>query len=88
MLTFLAMLTKEGWVTFMIQAVDTVDVGMEPKRNSSMIFYVVFLVYIVFVSQFLANLFIEVTIATYDRQRKIIDRDSNLTEFQHEWINI
>lgn len=88
LLAFLAMLTKEGWVEFMIKAVDTVEVGMEPKRNTSGVFYFVFLVYIIFISQFLANLFIEVTIATYDRQRKIIDRDSNLTEFQHEWINI
>lgn len=84
----LAMLTREGWIEFMFKAVDSTDFGMQPKENNSPQFYPIFICYMIFLSLFLGNLFIEVVIATYERQRKIIDRDRSLTEFQHEWINI
>ena len=87
-LTSLAMLTREGWIEFMFHAVDSTGRGLQPIKNNSPQYYVIFICYMIFISLFLGNLFIEVVIATYERQRKIIDRDNSLTEFQHEWINI
>lgn len=88
MIACLAMITREGWVKFMLQAVDATEMGLQPVKNSNVIFYPIFIIYMIFFSIYLGNLFIEVVIATYEKQRKILDRDSSLTEFQHDWINI
>jgi len=67
MIACLAMITKEGWVGFMFQAANTNGIGLLPKENSSVVFYPVFIVYMIFISIFMGNLFIEVIIATYEK---------------------
>ncbi len=86
MLALLAMVTKEGWVEFMFDAVDTTDIGLQPIENNRPFFKFLFILYMLFGSIFITHLFIEVVIATYESQRKIIDGDQNLTEFQQEFI--
>ena len=86
LLALLAMVTNEGWVEFMFNAVDSAEIGYLPVTNNRPIFQAVFIIYMIFGSIFITHLFIEVVIATYDSQRKVIDGDSNLTEFQQEFI--
>jgi hypothetical protein len=42
----------------------------------------------IFGSLFITNLFIEVVINTFDKEKKKIDRNHMLTNFQKEWIQL
>jgi hypothetical protein len=42
----------------------------------------------IFGSLFITNLFIEVVINTFDKEKKAIDRNDRLTAFQNEWIEL
>lgn len=42
----------------------------------------------IFGSLFVTNLFIEVVINTFDKEKAKIDRNFMLTEFQREWIQV
>ena len=60
------MSTNEGWVDFMNQAVDSINIGMEPKRGNNPNFHYIFIAYMIFGSLFITNLFIYVVINTFD----------------------
>ena len=61
------MSTTEGWVTVMNGAVDSVGIGMQPKRDNNPLFKYIFILYMIFGSLFITNLFIEVVINTFDK---------------------
>ena len=42
----------------------------------------------IFGSLFITNLFIEVVINTFDKEKKAVDRNDRLTGFQKEWIRL
>ena len=46
----------------------------------------IFIVYMIFGSLFITNLFIEVVINTFDKEKQKIDRNFKLSYFQKEWI--
>ena len=82
------MSTTEGWVNFMNNAVDAVGIGLEPQQGKNVYFYYLFIVYMIFGSLFITNLFIEVVINTFDQEKSKIDRNFMLTNFQKEWIQV
>ena len=75
------MSTTEGWVTVMNNAVDAVGIGMQPKQGHNIFFRYIFILYMIFGSLFITNLFIEVVINTFDKEKNKIDRNFMLTEF-------
>ena len=81
MVALISMVTKEGWIDFMINSVDSSTVGFEPVQLSNRYFEIIFIMYMLFGSLFITHLFIEVVIATFQMQRKVIDRDHHLTDF-------
>jgi hypothetical protein len=78
--------TTEGWVTVMNSGVDAVAIGMQPRVDNQKIYKYVFILYMTFGSLFIINLFIEVVINTFDKEKNKIDRNFMLTNFQKEWI--
>lgn len=60
------MCTTEGWVVFMNQANDSMGIGIQPVRNANPVYQYVFIIYMIFGSLFITNLFIEVVINTFD----------------------
>lgn len=75
------MSTTEGWVTVMNNAVDAVGIGMQPKEGHNLFFRYIFILYMIFGSLFITNLFIEVVINTFDKEKNKIDRNFMLTDF-------
>jgi voltage-dependent calcium channel L type alpha-1D len=75
------MCTTEGWVAFMNLAVDSIGIGMQPIRNQNPIYQYLFIIYMIFGSLFITNLFIEVVINTFDKEKKAIDRNDRVTSF-------
>ena len=81
MFALFVMCTKEGWVSFMYHAVDSVGIGKQPKLNENDYIQWFFVFYMIFGSMFITNLFIEVVINTFDREKHKIDRNYVLTNF-------
>ena len=84
--TLFTMSTTEGWVVFMNDAVDSRGIGLQPKRGENPVYQYIFIVYMIFGSLFITNLFIEVVINTFDREKRAVDRNDRLTAFQKEYI--
>ena len=70
----------------MNMATDSIGIGIQPIRNANPFYQYIFIVYMIFGSLFITNLFIEVVINTFDKEKKAIDRNDRLTTFQKEWI--
>jgi voltage-gated cation channel len=71
MLTLLEMMTTEGWIDVMYNGLDAVPVkdGMEmqPKTNNKKILVIYFILYMVFGSQFILNLFVGVIMDNFNK---------------------
>lgn len=81
MFSLFVMCTVEGWVTFMYSAVDSVGIRMHPKLNFNLSYQLLFLIFMIFGSMFITNLFVEVVINTFDKEKQKIDRNYMLTNF-------
>jgi hypothetical protein len=73
LLTLFIMTTTEGWVVFMNDAVDSRGIGLQPQRGENPMYQYVFIMYMIFGSLFITNLFIEVVINTFDKEKRAID---------------
>ena len=67
LLTLFVMVTGEGWITVMLNAVDSTGQGMEPKENTNQYFKLLFIIYMLFSSMFITNILIEAVIAIYEK---------------------
>ena len=65
----------------MNQANDSMGIGIQPKMNANPVYQYLFIVYMIFGSLFITNLFIEVVINTFDQEKKAIDKNDSLTKF-------
>lgn len=88
LLALYTMSTTEGWVIFMNNAVSSRGIGFEPKEGSNNFYKVIFIIYMIFGSLFITNLFIEVVINTFHVKKRQLDRNYTLTSFQKEWIQL
>ena len=88
LLALYTMSTTEGWVIFMNNAVNSRGIGFEPKEGSNNFYKVIFIIYMIFGSLFITNLFIEVVINTFHVKKRQLDRNHILTSFQKEWIQL
>ncbi|KAI8511047.1 hypothetical protein Bbelb_119630 [Branchiostoma belcheri] len=72
--------TFKGWIEIMADAVDVRGVGMQPDRETSLYFYLYFVVFIIFGSFFTLNLFIGVIIDNFNAQKKCMIREGGDSE--------
>ena len=61
------MMQGEGWTETMYVAIDSTDIGMEPKFNSNPYFVGFFVAYMIVGSLFLSNLFVGVVIDNFNK---------------------
>ncbi|NXI52317.1 SCN5A protein, partial [Chloroceryle aenea] len=80
--------TFKGWMNIMYAAVDSRDVYEQPQFEAFLAMYMYFVVFIIFGSFFMLNLFIGVVISNFNQQRKKISgKDLFLTEEQKKYYN-
>lgn len=75
------MVTQEGWVSIMQSSTDSTDVNLSPQLDYKKHFQVFYILFILFSTTFIVNLFTEVIMATYEKQTQIIDKDFDLILF-------
>ena len=69
-LALLQLATFEGWRDIINAGVDSIDVGVQPQRESNMYNYLFFVVFIFFGSFFTLNLFVGVIIDNFNALKK------------------
>ncbi|NWV49315.1 SCN5A protein, partial [Daphoenositta chrysoptera] len=80
--------TFKGWMDIMYAAVDSRGIDEQPEFEVRLSMYVFFVVFIIFGSFFMLNLFIGVVISNFNQQRKKISgKDLFLTEEQKKYYN-
>uniref|UniRef100_A0A8C6J0X2 Sodium channel protein n=1 Tax=Melopsittacus undulatus TaxID=13146 RepID=A0A8C6J0X2_MELUD len=87
-LALLQVATFKGWMDIMYAAVDSRQIDEQPKFEAFSAMYMYFVIFIIFGSFFMLNLFIGVVISNFNQQRKMISgKDLFLTEEQKKYYN-
>ncbi|XP_064906451.1 sodium channel protein type 5 subunit alpha-like [Columba livia] len=87
-LALLEVATFKGWMDIMYAAVDSRKINEQPKFEAFLAMYTYFVIFIIFGSFFMLNLFIGVVISNFNQQRKKISgKDLFLTEEQKKYYN-
>ncbi|XP_074429511.1 sodium channel protein type 5 subunit alpha-like [Larus michahellis] len=87
-LALLQVATFKGWMDIMYAAVDSREIGEQPQFEAFLAMYTYFVIFIIFGSFFMLNLFIGVVISNFNQQRKKISgKDLFLTEEQKKYYN-
>ncbi|NXS97833.1 SCN5A protein, partial [Jacana jacana] len=80
--------TFKGWMDIMYAAVDSRNINEQPQFEAFLAMYTYFVIFIIFGSFFMLNLFIGVVISNFNQQRKKISgKDLFLTEEQKKYYN-
>ncbi|KAL5257648.1 hypothetical protein ACHWQZ_G012539 [Mnemiopsis leidyi] len=83
--------TFEGWMEVMEDAVDSVDIDMQPKFENTFVAYLFFLVFIFVGSFFTLNLLVGVIIDNFNRLKKEYEEKGQLgvllTPAQRRWMS-
>ncbi|NXA94331.1 SCN5A protein, partial [Melanocharis versteri] len=80
--------TFKGWMDIMYAAVDSREIDQQPEFEIRLRMYAFFVVFIIFGSFFMLNLFIGVVISNFNQQRKKISgKDLFLTEEQKKYYS-
>ncbi|KAL2307164.1 hypothetical protein Nmel_000112, partial [Mimus melanotis] len=80
--------TFKGWMDIMYAAVDSREIHEQPRFEARLHMYAFFVIFIIFGSFFMLNLFIGVVISNFNRQRKKISgKDLFLTEEQKKYYS-
>ncbi|NXW73793.1 SCN5A protein, partial [Hirundo rustica] len=80
--------TFKGWMDIMYAAVDSREINQQPEFEARFRMYAFFVIFIIFGSFFMLNLFIGVVISNFNQQRKKISgKDLFLTDEQKKYYN-
>ncbi|XP_049654283.1 sodium channel protein type 5 subunit alpha-like isoform X1 [Accipiter gentilis] len=87
-LALLQVATFKGWMDIMYAAVDSRKIDEQPEFEAFLAMYMYFVIFIIFGSFFMLNLFIGVVISNFNQQRKKLGgKDLFLTEEQKKYYN-
>ncbi|XP_053915552.1 sodium channel protein type 5 subunit alpha isoform X3 [Cuculus canorus] len=87
-LALLQVATFKGWLDIMYAAVDSRGINEQPKFEASSAMYMYFVIFIIFGSFFMLNLFVGVVISNFNQQRKKLGaKELFLTEEQRKYYN-
>ncbi|KAG5673892.1 hypothetical protein PVAND_003895 [Polypedilum vanderplanki] len=81
--------TFKGWIQIMNDAIDSIDVDIQPLRETNIYMYLYFVFFIIFGSFFTLNLFIGVIIDNFNEQKKKAggSLEMFMTEDQKKYYN-
>ncbi|KAG4062064.1 Sodium channel protein type 4 subunit alpha B [Phytophthora cactorum] len=86
MITFFEMSTTENWSLLMVACIDATDIDMQPIRDYNMWWAGFFVVFMMFGSFFVVNLFVGVIIDNFNKMTDALGDSFMLTIEQKKWI--
>lgn len=86
--TLFILQSTEGWVDMLWTGIDSTEIDYYPVRDNKPLAFFFFMISIILFSLFFLNLFVGVVIDTFQREKDILSRNSELNMDQREWISI
>ena len=88
MTTLFGMMSTEGWMDVMWNAVDSTEIHQVPRRNENPFFVFFFMFFMVIGTLFILNLFVGVVINTFDKEKEKLSRNNLMTDLQNEYCEV
>ena len=88
MTTMFGMMSTEGWLDVMWQAVDSTQIHQVPSRNKHPAFVFFFIFFMIVGTLFILNLFVGVVINTFDKEKEKLSNNYLMTDLQKEYCEI
>ena len=88
MLTMFTMMTTEGWISVMWNAVDATEIHSVPLRDAHPEYIVFFVGFLIFGSLFILNLFVGVVLNTFNTEKDKLSNNNILTKLQTEYVEV
>jgi hypothetical protein len=86
--TLFEMMSTEGWIDVMYRGIDSTGVNNQPKVNNSSVPIIYFVIFMIFGSQFILNLFVGVIMDNFNKIKEKEELGSLfVTEDQRAWID-
>ncbi|KAL4110193.1 hypothetical protein PRIC1_001886 [Phytophthora ramorum] len=86
MISFFEISTTENWCLLMVACIDATDVDMQPIRDNNMGWAAFFVVFMMFGSFFVVNLFVGVIIENFNKMQDALGGSFMLTSEQKKWL--
>ena len=82
------MISTEGWLDVMWNAVDATQVHQVPRRNEQPAFVFFFCFFMIVGSLFILNLFVGVVINTFNIEKEKLSHNNMMTDLQDEYCEV
>lgn len=82
------MMSTEGWLNVMWNAVDATEIYQVPQRNFSPGYIFFFLLFMIIGSLFILNLFVGVVINTFNQEKEKLSNNNKMTDLQKEYVEV
>ena len=86
-LTLFNVMTTEGWLGVMWDAVDSNSIDMMPMLNHNRFSVFFFIFFIIMGSLFILNMFVGVVISVFNAQKEKLELNHLLTNMQRDWCD-
>ena len=86
MMSLFILQSREGWITLMWTAVDSVGVYRQPRVDQNTFYILVFMVLVILLCLLFVNMFVGIVIDTYNNQKEYISLNSMLEPAERSWI--
>ena len=88
MMTMFGMMSTEGWMDVMWNAVDTTEIHQVPRRNENPGFIFFCMFFMIVGTLFILNLFVGVVINTFDKEKEKLSHNNLMTDLQNEYCEV
>jgi hypothetical protein len=87
-ITLFNVMTTEGWIGVMWDAVDASAIDKVPVVNSSYIQVGFFILFMIFGSLFILNMFVGIVINVFNAEKETLQMNHKLNEMQSDWCEV
>jgi len=85
LITLFNVMTTEGWIGVMWNAVDSTQINQMPVKNNGMLQILFFMLYMIACSLFVLNMFVGIVINVFNREKDTLYMNHKFTETQIDW---
>ena len=88
LITLFNVMTTEGWIGVMWNAVDATEIDKVQVKNNDPIQILFFMAYMIACSLFVLNMFVGIVINVFNREKESLYMNHKITQFQREWCDV
>jgi len=86
--TLTNVMSTEGWIGVMLDAVDSVSINQEPVRENKPLAVFYFVSFIIFGHLFVLNMFVGVVVGCFIQEKETLELNHLLTSWQSDWCSV